>query len=186
MAIIIKKGKKRKMKTVNTYRLLLKLLFITAVLSFCVNVSFAQFAPGLPDRAITSALPLQTINFGTFCLNGGSGGYITVGLSGSVSTTGGIFSFFDGRGAQPAIYAIKLCQGRRIKISFRTTYLICNGVQLELLSGPSEFEKKGEIFITNRDCDFVNPVCVGGKLKIPDNTPPGLYVGEMLIDLIQE
>ena len=173
------------MKTVNTYRRLLKLLFITTVLSFCVNVSFAQ--PEVPLRAITPSA-IQPICFGTFCLPGSVGGTISVGCTNSVKpiATGGIVSLFEGRDAQPAIYAIKLCQGRRVKITFKETYLTCNGVSLKLLSGPSEYESSNEYFTTNRDCDFVNLVRVGGTLIVPNSTPPGIYVGEIEIALNQE
>ena len=173
------------MKTFYTYKRILKLLFITTVLSFCVNVSFAQFAPGLPQRTLT-VTPTQTINFGTFCLTGGSGGTITVRWNNIVTTTGGIVSLFSGREAQPAIYAIKLCQGRRVKISFKPTLLSCNGVALTLQSGSSEYGTNSEIFTTNKDCDFVNTVRVGGTLTVPGNTPPGIYVGEIEIVLNQE
>jgi hypothetical protein len=148
-------------------------------------LSFAQFAPGLPQRTLT-VTPTQAINFGTFCLTGGSGGTISVDWNNIVTTTGGIVNLAIGQAPQPAIYAIKLCQGRRVRIAFKPTFLSCNGVSLKLESGPSEYGTNSEIFTTNKDCDFVNSVRVGGTLTIPGNTPPGIYVGEIEIVLNQE
>ena len=174
------------MKTWYTYKGLLKLLLITAVLSFCVNFSFAQFAPSLPQRTLT-VLNTQAINFGTFCLTGSVGGTITVGWNNIVSTTGGVLHLAIGQGTQPAIFAIKLCQGRNVRITFAaTTPLTGTGPELTLHLGPTELGGNNALFTTNRDCDFITLLRVGGTLDVPDSALPGTYSGNLEIILNQE
>ena len=89
-----------------SYRLFLRLLLLTAIVCFCINVSYAQ--PGLPQRTIT-VQPTQAIDFGTFYVI--SEGTITVDWQGIVATTGGVVPLSSST-AHPAIFDIKLCQGR--------------------------------------------------------------------------
>jgi len=163
----------------------LKLLFLSAVLFFCVSFSSAQ--PVLPQRAI-SVTPTQGIHFGTFCLTGSSGGTITVGYDGSRNKTGDIALFMKAPTAHPAIFEIKLCEGRNVIISFdvTTTLTGSNGGSFTLDLGPTEKGINGASFLTNSDCNFITPLRMGGTLHVPGSAIPGTYTGSFAITFNQQ
>jgi hypothetical protein len=169
----------------STNRYFMKLLFLTTVLFFCVNFSLAQ--PGLPPRTIT-VTPTQGIHFGTFCLTGGAGGTITVGWDGSRSSTGSVALLSMAPTSQPAIFEIKLCQGRNITITFSPTITLTgsNGGSLTLDIGPTEKGGNNASFQTNSDCNFITPLRVGGTLHIPGTALLGTYTGSFDITFNQE
>ena len=173
---------KRNRKNTNT--IFLKLLFFTIVLFFCVNYSFAQ--PSLPQRTIT-VTPTQAINFGTFSVSG-SGGTVTVGYDGSRTSTGGVTLLSISPTAQPAIFEIKLCQGRSVIITFSsiTSLYGNNGSSLMLDIGPTEKGINGSSFVTNGDCNFITLLRVGGTLQVSGATLPGIYIGSFAITFNQE
>jgi len=160
------------MKTFNTNNSFLKLLYFTTVLITCVNVIYAQ--PDLPLRSLT-VTATQAIHFGTLCVTGGVGGTVTVLLS-MVPT------------AQPAIFEIKLCQGRNVIITFSATTILngSNGGSLTLDIGPTEKGINGASFTTNSDCSFITPLRVGGTIHIPGTALPGIYTGSFDITFNQE
>ena len=162
----------------------LKLWGLITSLFFCVSFSFAQ--PNLPQRTIT-VTATQAINFGTFCVTG-SGGTITVGYDGSRTSSGGIMLLSMAPIAQPAIFEIKLCQGRNVIITFGSTINLSgsNGGLLTLDIGPTEKGLNGASFFTNSDCNFITPLRVGGTLHIPGTTLPGIYTGNFEITFNQE
>ena len=162
----------------------LKLLFLTVIL-FCFIIS-SNSQPPLPQRTLT-VTPTQAIHFGTICV-GGSGGTVTVGYDGSRSSTGGITLLSISPVAQPAIFEIKLCQGRSVIITFdpSTTLYGSNGGSLTLVIGPTEKGANGSFFTTNNDCNFITPLRVGGTLTIPGNALPGTYTGSFEITFNQE
>lgn len=126
------------MKAVITMKGLLKFLFLITVLLFSVNISYAQ--PELPPRSVTIAAT-QAIDFGRFCVTG-SGGTITLGWDGSRISTGGI-ALLSSPTAQPAIFEIKLCQGRNVTITYASTATLTgsNGGLLTLsISAPRKKE----------------------------------------------
>ena len=163
----------------------LKLLFLSAVLFFCVSFSSAQ--PVLPQRAI-SVTPTQGIHFGTFCLTGSSGGTITVGYDGSRNKTGDIALFMKAPTAHPAIFEIKLCEGRNVIINFDVTTTLSgsNGGSFSLDLGPTEKGINGASFLTNSDCNFITPLRMGGTLHIPGSAIPGTYTGSFAITFNQQ
>jgi len=163
----------------------LKLLFLSAVLFFCVSFSSAQ--PVLPQRAI-SVTPTQGIHFGTFCLTGSSGGTITVGYDGSRNKTGDIALFMKAPTAHPAIFEIKLCEGRNVIINFDVTTTLSgsNGGSFTLDLGPTEKGINGASFLTNSDCNFITPLRMGGTLHIPGSAIPGTYTGSFAITFNQQ
>jgi hypothetical protein len=165
-----------------TNRCLLKLLLVI-VLFFCVSVSFAQ--PGLPPRSIT-VIATQALDFGRVCVSG-SGGTVTVGWDGSRTTTGGAV-FAATPNAQPAIFEIKLCQGRNVIITFTpsTTLTGSNGGSLTVDIGPTEKGGNNAVFSTNNDCNFITPLRVGGTLHIPGTVIPGIYTGGFEMTFNQE
>ena len=173
------------MKALNTNKRLIKLLFLTIVLFVCVGFSFAQ--PVLPQRTIT-VTPTQSIYFGTICNMGWPGGTVTLGWDGSRTSTGNIVLLTMAPTSQPAIFEVKLCEGRNVIITFSptTTLYGSNGGSLTLDIGPTEKGPNGASFATNSDCNFITPLRVGGTLHIAGSSIPGIYTGSFEITFNQE
>jgi hypothetical protein len=163
----------------------LRLLLTAIVFPFCYHLTYSQ--PPLPQRYLT-VIATQEIHFGTFCLNGASGGTVTVDYTGNRSSTGDIILLSMAPAAQPAIFEIKLCQGRNVIISFNSTTTLTgsNGGLLTLDIGPTERGGNGAFFQTNNDCNFVTPLRVGGTLHVPGNAMTGTYSGSFEITFNQE
>jgi len=170
------------MKTANLNKSYLKLLIVPLSVILCFNASYSQ--PGLPQRTIT-VQPTQDIDFGTFYAN--SAGTITVNWNGTISTTGGVVSF-SSLTAHPAIFEIKLCQGRNVTITYNPTTILTgsNGGSFTLNVGPTEKGVSGSEFPVNNDCNFITTLRVGGTLEIPEGSPPGIYSGSFTVDFTQE
>lgn len=151
----------------------------------CYSYTFSQ--PPLPQRFIT-VTSSQPIHFGTFCITSSLGGTITVGYDGSRTSSGSIVLLPVAPFAKPAIFEIKICQGRSVSINFSpyTSLYGSNGGSLLFEIGPTDKGGNGSIFITNNDCDFITPLIVGGTLHISNFAPPGVYNGNFNITLIQE
>jgi hypothetical protein len=111
-----------------------------------------------------------------------------MGYDGSRSSTGNVTLLPTAPTATPAIFEIKLCQGRSVIISFDAFTMLAgdNGGSLKLDIGPTEKGINGAHFSTNNDCNFVTPLRVGGTLHIPDLALPGLYTGSFAITFNQE
>lgn len=164
----------------NRHYALRLLLFVAAVFLF-VNSGMAQ--PGLPQREIT-ILPTQAIDFGTFFVTGA--GSITVDYAGNVTTSGGVISI-DQSTVAPAIFEIKLCEGRTVTIDYDYSVMLdgANGGQLELIIGPTEYGGNGAEFPVNGDCDFITVLRAGGTLEVPANPFTGIYTGIFPISFTQ-
>jgi hypothetical protein len=160
------------------------LLFAMAVL-YASGRAFGQ--PVLPQRSIT-VTATQAIHFGTLCVTGGAGGTVTVGYDGSRTSSGSIALLSMAPTAQPAIFEIKLCEGRNVSISFAasTTLTGSNGGTLILDIGPSEQGSNGAIFATGNDCNFITPLRMGGTLHVPGSAVQGTYTGTFEITFNQE
>jgi hypothetical protein len=173
------------MRVLIRYRELRRLLLITTVLFLFTIASYAQ--PALPERSLT-VTPTQAIHFGTLCVTGGAGGTVTVGYDGTRTSTGSITLLSVSPTAQPAIFEIKLCEGRNVIITFSPTTILTgsNGGSLTLDIGPTEKGPNGAGFTTNSDCNFVTPLRVGGTLHIPGTATPGTYTGSFDITFNQE
>ncbi len=158
-------------------------LITSIILCCCVGFSFAQ--PVLPQRTIT-VTPTQALDFGRFCVTG-AGGTVTVDYDGTRTSTGGI-ALIGTPNAHPAIFEIKLCEGRTVNISFASTTTLSNGSggYLTLTLGPTERGGNGVTFFTNSDCNFVTPLRVGGALQVPGGADTGSYSGSFAITFIQE
>ena len=111
-----------------------------------------------------------------------------MGFDGSRTKTGNIALLSMLPAAQPAIFEIKLCEGRNVIITFSPTATLTgsNGGSLTLNIGPTEQGGNNASFRTNSDCDFVTPLRVGGTLNIPTNAIPGIYSGTFEIIFNQE
>lgn len=160
---------------------LLKLVQLVAVFLF---ISALSAQPALPERGIT-VLPTQAIDFGIFYVNGA--GTIEVDYQGNVTVSGGVISL-NTTSVTPAIFEIKLCQGRTITIDYDYSVMIngSNGGQLELVIGPTERGVSGDEFPSENDCNFITVLRVGGKLLVPSNAVPGIYTGSFPMTFTQE
>lgn len=161
------------------------MLFLFIALFFFSKASYSQ--PDLPQRTIT-VTATQAIHFGTFCVTGGAGGTVTVGYDGFRTSSGDILLLPIAPAAQPAIFEIKLCQGRNVTITFAasTTLTGSNGGSLTLDIGPTEKGISGSSFETNSDCSFITPLRVGGTLNVPGTALSGTYSGNFEIIFNQE
>lgn len=163
----------------NTYYVLQLFLFTAVFL--CVYSISAQ--PSLPSRSI-SVMPTQPIEFGVFVLNGG--GSIEVTHQGNVITNGVIS--INTMDVTPAIFEVKLCQGRTVTINYATSVMLTgsNGGQLELIIGPTEKGGNDAEFAVDTNCNFTTILRVGGKLIVPINTVPGKYIGSFPVTFTQK
>jgi hypothetical protein len=164
-------------------------LRLLAYLLFGTTLLFAQ--PLLP-RHTMSIIPTQGINFGTFCLTSlsGTGGTTTVDWQGTRSASGDVILLQASPTSQPAIFDVKLCQGRNVIISYSSTITLTgsNGGTMTLNLGPSEYGANGSQFPIAYDCDFVTHMRMGGTLVVGpySSNPEGIYTGSFEITFDQE
>jgi hypothetical protein len=52
-----------------------------------------------------------------------------------------------------------------------------NSGKITLEIGPTNRGINGSGFPIKKDCNFIIPLRVGGKLTIPGTAPPGVYIG---------
>ncbi|MDP4290415.1 MAG: DUF4402 domain-containing protein [Bacteroidota bacterium] len=159
-------------------------LWLTILIFFLfTNSSTAQ--PSLPQRTLTLTAT-QAIHFGTVCV-GSIGGTVTVDHNGT-RTSSDLILLNIAPYAQPAIFEIKLCQGRNVSISFDSSIMLNGEHGGTLTMDKIETDKgtNGARFTTNSDCNFITPVRVGGTLHIPGNAIPGNYSGFMSITINQQ
>jgi hypothetical protein len=168
----------------------LKLPFFWVIYFFIVSV-YAQ--PSLPSRAF-SVQATQSLNFGTFALTGGGDGILSIGTDGYRNAVQNVFLSELSPIAQPAIFEIRLCQGRNVIINFDATTPLTRigGGQMNLNIGPAKREgittdlKNGDTFSIQNNCNFITILRVGGTLNIPSNSLPGQYTGSFEITFNQE
>ena len=163
-------------------------LLSLAMFFLFINVSSAQ--PGLPQREIT-AIPTQPIDFGTFYVTGA--GTIKVDFQGNVTTTGGVVSV-NTSSVTPAVFEIKLCQGRTVTLSnvYSVNINGSNGGQLELLIGEAKRDGLGDVltngssFAVDTNCTFTTILRAGGTLIVPANAVQGVYIGSFPMTFTQQ
>lgn len=112
-----------------------------------------------------------------------------MGYDGSRTPTGGITLLSMAPTAQPAIFEIKLCQGRNVNISIIPSIDLSGsngGPSLTLDLGPTEKGAIGIPFPTNNDCNFITTLRVGGTLHVPGAAIPGTFTGSFDITINQE
>ena len=160
------------------------MLFFTTALFFCATLSYAQ--PTLPQRTLT-VNATQPLHFGAFCITGSGGGTVTVGYDGSRSSTGDIALLAISPMATPAIFELKLCEGRNVILTYSTTTALTGSSNtLSLDIGPTEKGSSGSVFPTTGNCDYINLLRVGGTLTLPGDASSGIYSGNFNITFIQE
>jgi hypothetical protein len=172
------------MKSGEKNRLKYHKLFITIFFIAFTTLVFAQ--PNLPPRNIT-VVATQSLHFGTFGLTGTSGGTVTVATNGARSNTGEIFLSNMGQPAQPAIFEIKLCQGRMVSVIYPPPTILngSNGGTLTVNFGPSTEGNLPNLLVGN-NCNFITTLRVGGILSVPGNAIPGIYSGYFEITFNQQ
>jgi hypothetical protein len=170
------------MRILNKNDIIMKLSFL--IMLFYVAIISAQ--PVLPQRTIT-IYPSQGIDFGLFYDQNGSGGSISLDWQGNRTVTGSIHTLpsFPGR---PALFEIKLCQGRAITISYPPETILkeTNGDEIIMKIGPTQKGSNGAVFATENNCNFITILRVGGTLIIPPNTNTGVFTGEFEISFDQQ
>ncbi|WP_050855221.1 DUF4402 domain-containing protein [Flavobacterium frigoris] len=173
------------MKIVNSKRPFHTLKIFIAALLFGASYSYGQ--PSLPTRSI-EVTATQALQFGTFALTGAAGGSVVVGYDGSRAATGSIAILGISPYAQPAIFEVKLLQGRNVHLDFSPTTTLqgSDGGSLILHIGPTEKGTNGAFFSTNNNREFTTLLRVGGTLDIPGNAIPGTYTGTFFITFNQE
>lgn len=139
----------------------------------------------MPQREIT-VQSTQAIDFGIF-YDTGSGGTITVDWQGNRWVTGGIIALSNST-VRPAIFEVKLCQGRNIKIIYDPTTTLNNGVgsPLTLNIGPTEKGISGSSFSVDTNCNFITALRVGATLIVPGGAARGTYSGNFFLTFTQE
>ena len=118
------------------------------------------------------------------------GGTVTVDWQGSRSATGDVVLLSSNPPPSPAIFEVKLCQGRNVVITYSATTLLTgsDGGSLLLNIGPTEKGVSGSSFPINNDCNFITQVRVGGTLVVGSMTanPGGNYSGSFSITFNQQ
>ena len=154
---------------------------------FFIYIDSSSAQPSLPQRSIT-VQATQAIHFGTFSLTSGTGGTVSVGWNGIRSSTGDVFLSPMSPTSQPAIFEIKLCQGRNVRITYppTTTLTGSNGGSFIMNIGPTEKGGNNTVFPIDNNCNFITILRVGGTLTIPGNSPSGVYTGNFEIIFDQE
>jgi hypothetical protein len=185
------------MKALDTYKKNTKLIILATVLISNIDFSIAQHIvprrtlnfPGIPNTS-TRTLPMgtqqpiiatqtQSINFGTYCVNGTTGGTITVGWDGSRTSTGNIVLLNMAPMAQPAIFEIRLLEGRTVSFTYPSTGQLTgsNGGSLTFDIGPTEHGINGSTFTVDNNPNIYIPFKVGATLYIPAHAIQGVYSG---------
>ncbi|MEI6577510.1 MAG: DUF4402 domain-containing protein [Bacteroidota bacterium] len=163
-------------------------LFLSILLIFSNKLN-AQ--PHPPQRSIT-AYPTQELNFGSFVLvnNGASGGSVTVDYQGSRTSSGDVYCLNVSPPATPAIFNIKLCQGRNVIITATPSTVTLSGSSgtLLLTIGATNKGPLGSSFQVDTDCDFITQIRVGGTLTVGNSfaNPAGNYSGSFSLTFNQQ
>lgn len=196
------------MKSLNTKYIVTNLFFIAAAL--IVSICFLEAQVILPKRTnlpnrsgikrstvrtlnvgtyqTITASQVEAINFGTYYVNGNSGGTVSIAWDGTRSSTGNIVLLNIPPIAQPAIFEIKLAEGNEVSFNYAPTGILTgsNGGSLTFDIGPTEKGVNGSTFSVNNSTNFFIPFKVGGTLHIPSNAIQGTYSGNFDITFNQE
>ncbi len=166
--------------------------FISTFILFLISIVpiFAQSGPELPQR-IATVRATQTLSFGDLTvLTGSSGGTVIVDYNGSRSYTGSLLMLNLGHTAQPAIFEVKICPGRMVNVTFPATTVLAgsNGGSITLNLGPTSIGGSGSTFISNKGCDDIHLIRVGGSINVGSTliNPPGIYTGTFSLTFVQQ
>ena len=164
----------------------LNLLFFVVIAFFNLPKTYAQGPPPLPQRTITVS-PTQTLSFGTFYISDSNAAFIVVGPNGFVTSKSANVFMVSSVSVRPAIFEVKLCQGRDVTITLNTlTALTNSSVNLTLSDLVPDKAALGVPFQVESNCTFITTVRVGGKLTIPAGAINGVYNGSFSLDFAQQ
>lgn len=164
--------------------------FILFLLVAGSNLVVAQSGPDLPQRnAVVRAT--QVLNFGDMTiLSGSSGGTVTVDYNGVRTATGSVVLLNLGNPVQQAIFEVKICPGRLVNVTFPSTTVLngSNGGSMLLHLGPTNIGGSGSTFISNKGCDDLHFIRVGGTIDVGamGANPAGLYSGTFNLTFVQQ
>lgn len=164
--------------------------FIILLLVVASHHLMAQSGPDLPQRtAVVRAT--QVLNFGDMTiLSGSSGGTVTVDFNGVRSATGSVILLNVGNPVQQAIFEVKICPGRMVNVTFPSTTVLSgnNGGSMLLHLGPTNIGGSGSTFISNKGCDDLHYIQVGGTIDVGaiGTNPAGLYSGTFSLTFVQQ
>lgn len=150
----------------------------------------AQDPPDMPSRSIV-VNSTQNLSFGVLTiLSGSTGGTVTVDYNGMRTASGSVVLLNSSPQAQQGIYEVKICPGRLVNISYPNSVVLTgnNGGSLTMNLGPTDKGPSGSSFISNKGCNDVHYVNVGGVLTVGSMAanPPGDYSGTFEITFIQQ
>lgn len=159
----------------------------TAFLPLLLGGSFsliAQENPPIPIKVEVNTS--QFLNFGSFT-TGLNGGTVTVDYDGNRTQTGDIFLLNLGESPSPALFDVTANPGTIIQV------LTPENIELTGTNGGTVFLtinslSTGNTFITTTQPPAVNPVFVGGTLRIDNqaSAPPGRYNGTFTLTFIHQ
>ena len=164
----------------------LNLLLFVVIVFFCLDKTYAQGPPPLPQRTVT-VLPTQILDFGTFYITDGNAAEIVVGYNGTVTSKSANVIMVSTTIIKPAIFEVKLCQGRDVTITLNTLNVLTNSTtNLTLSDLVPDKAALGVPFQVESNCTFITTVRVGGKLTIPAGATTGVYNGSFSLDFTQQ
>ncbi|WP_321438012.1 DUF4402 domain-containing protein [uncultured Bacteroides sp.] len=171
-------------------QIVLLLSFIFCLSFYSTQVKGQNYAPDLPQRSGTVS-STQNLQFGDLTIqSGSSGGTVSVGYDGSRTATGNVCLLNLGNTPHQAIFEFKLCPGRTVTITYPETTLLTgsNGGSITLHVGPTNFGTSGSVFTSNKGCDDVHLIYVGGTIDVGSiaSNPAGLYTGSFSLTFVQE
>lgn len=165
-------------------------IILCLLLIVIVAPVLAQTGPDLPQRTAT-VRATQKLNFGDMTiLSGSSGGTVTVDFNGMRSNTGSVILLNIGNPVQQAIFEVKICPGRMVNVTFPSTAVLTgsNGGSMLLHLGPTSIGGSGSSFVSNKGCDDIHLISVGGTLDVGaiGTNPAGLYTGTFSLTFVQQ
>ncbi len=173
----------------------MQIIYKTALtaLFLCLSIvllSGQNTAPGLPQRSAT-VMATQAMHFGDITVvQGSSGGTVTVDHNGMRSATGNVLLLNMGNIPRQAIFEFKLCPGRIVSFNFPPFINLTgqNGGTIKLELGQTNYGTNGSTFISNKGCDDIHLIHLGGTIEVNDISthPGGLYTGTFNITFIQQ
>lgn len=139
----------------------------------------------MPPRPV-QVYPVQNLNFGAF-FQTSIGGSVILFPSGLRSVTGGVVEVNQGYLYYPAMFDLEANVGTLVNVMVSPEVILTgsNGGQMTLYPGGT---LPVSPFVTTAPPPLRNRVYLGGTLVVGNSvqSPPGHYVGTLLITVIQE
>ncbi len=165
---------------------LFRLVTVLAICLFIYSKQASAQSPFPPPNRL-QVYSAQELSFGSF-YTGSSGGSVTISPQGVRDVSGTViglssFSF------SPAVFDVRLIQGRIVHISFPVSASlnrVGGGESMTITNFTSD--KQNDSFVTTASHPFVNAVRVGATLMVgaENQNPAGDYVGSFSVTFIQE